>query len=155
MIPMLVTGGLAAYNAYQGSKNQKQAQQAQQAALNFEREKWDAGGAFRDQGQQLLGRTLNPQAITDAFADPGNPYAAGNAYQSPWTESATPPRSGVPRATEIRRAADDLDMRKSGKGWAMATDLLRQQAAGMEGGGLPDSRARLSAVASMMPRGRR
>lgn len=124
MIPMLIAGGLAAYSAYQGKKASDKQQQAGDAALAFEKEKWNQGAPFREQGAALLGRRLDPNAITQAFADPGNPYAAGNTYQSPWLEAeATPPaRTAQPRGAG--GGGEDLAMRRARLG-AMAKMLVR------------------------------
>lgn len=145
MIPMLIAGGLAAYSAYQGKKASDKQQKASDAALQFEKEKWAQGQGFRDQGKALLSRRLDPNAITNAFADPGNPYAQGNTYQSPWMAepAAEPPRTAQPRGSGVAQWA---------RGRLQAGGAPPRMDEGEEGSGadMMARRARLGAVAGML-----
>lgn len=142
-------GGIASLgSAIFGSKSASKAAKAQQAALDFEKEKWSQGAAFRNAGTEMLGRKLNPDAITNAYADPGNPYAAGNTYQSPWQEQA-PSVAPAPKAPVVnswlpRRALTDIQTAVRGQGDPQTGDDA--------GRAMMTRRARLEAMAGLLGR---
>ena len=97
----LAIGAMGLGSALLGARSANRAQRAQQDALNFEKEKWNAGRAFRDRGTALLGQEIDPEAITATFADPGNPYAAQNTFRPLMraSQAMTGPRTAQPRAS--------------------------------------------------------
>lgn len=184
MIPLLIGAAASAYSAYKGSQNAKKQQKAQDAALDFEKQKWNDGATFRDAGRAMMGREVDPAVLNQMYADPGNPFAAGNSYQSPWkaqAASAPPPAaaagpsmpsSGLFGSSQVSgqmaklqaaiqaRQAQQGGAMGGAMGGGMATHAepdMDQQGGASDGDAdnLAQSRAKLAAMSEMMVRPRR
>lgn len=165
-IPLaLIAGGASLASALLGNRAAGKQAKAQQAALDFEKEKWGAGQSFRDAGQQLLSRQVNPDAINQIYGDAGNPYSSATPYVNPWT-AGSPVTSSAPSEpawmTQARgskafggllgkslpptpsHAEPDSDQ-QGGPSDADADNMR-----GGMGGGMDPQRARLAAMAELL-----
>jgi hypothetical protein len=141
-IPLaVIAGGAALGSALLGKRSADKATKANQDALDFEKQKWEMGAPFRERGTAMLNQEVDPEALSAIFADPGNPYAANNAYRSPMRAMGgamqTAGRSAVPRGA--------IESTGSGLGPA-PMDIAPEMGA---------QRARMATFAQMMARPRR
>ena len=140
-IPLaVIAGGAALGSALLGKRSADKATKANQDALDFDKQKWEMGAPFRERGTAMLNQEVDPEALSAIFADPGNPYAANNAYRSPMRSMSAPMsagRSAVPRGA--------IESTGSGLGPA-PMDIAPEMGA---------QRARMATFAQMMARPRR
>ena len=165
MIPLaLIAAGASLGSALLGNRAAGKQQKAQQAALDFEKEKWGAGQSFRDAGQQMLARKVNPNAINQIYGDAGNPYSSATPYVDPWIqgEVAKAPASEPAWMTQARgskafggllgkslpsapsHAEPDPDQQGG------PSDADADNMGGGMNGGMDQQRARLAAMAELM-----
>ncbi len=145
LVPLAI-GAMGLGSAVLGARGANKAQRAQQQALDFEREKWNAGRAFRDKGTALLNQEVDPEAISSIFADEGNPYSAGMQFRSPMRAAAgsEAPRTAQPRtpAPNMMQGGDTSVSPMDDTGGGMGGEMDPQMEA---------RRAQLAAMASMLP----
>jgi hypothetical protein len=144
LVPLAI-GAMGLGSAIIGGRNASRAQRAQQNALDFEKQKWAAGQGFRDKANSLLSREVDPEALTETFADPGNPYAAGNTFRPIMrpAQGASAPRTAQPRRAprlDGVMGAPPVD----GMGGDMGADMGDSDP-------MAAQRAQLAAFAEMMP----
>lgn len=166
-LPFLMAAPAVA-SAISGSRANARANRAQQQALDFEREKWNAGQPFRARGAAMLGQEVDPAAMSALFTDQGNPYAAGQTFQPLMRASqaggagADPSRTARPRATPdgyTRGEFADVDtalgggMRPPTVGPTMSPMMAPMVAPDMTQGGddMAQRRAALASFAQMAP----
>jgi len=149
LVPLAI-GAMGLGSAVLGARGANKAQRAQQQALDFEREKWNAGRAFRDKGTALLNQEVDPEAISSIFADEGNPYSAGMQFRSPMRAAVG---SEAPRTAQPRNPTPNMMMGGDAGASAVAPPM-DDMGGGMGGETDPQleaRRAQLAAMASMLP----
>ncbi|WP_169307646.1 hypothetical protein [Gemmatimonas aurantiaca] len=156
-IPMLLPfaasaiGGIS--SAISGNREQKKANQLAEKQRQFEEQRWNEGGQFRNAGAQMLNRQIDPAAMTQLFADPGNPYASTTQFQPLWKASEM---QAAPQANPQQQQANDLRVVAAGVRNPRIQRMMNDAAQKMTAASAPQDRAQLEAFSqTMVPSGGR